>query len=100
MRKIEELKTPGIWMGRKEGSGCPHLWVLSPSPPGRIGGGGGVEGVKLLLANYYIEFCICASNLPVPSNLFCQQHCQQLNESPVTLPAINQCLPAMLPVIN
>ena len=32
--------------GRKvgEGSGCPCLWVLSPSPSGRIEGG--VEGVN------------------------------------------------------
>ena len=46
--------------GRKvgEGSGCPRLWVLSPSPPGGIGG---VEGVKLSLANYHIESCIYVS---------------------------------------
>ena len=46
--------------GRKvgEGYGCPRLRVLSPSPPGGIGG---VEGVKLLLANYYIESCIYVS---------------------------------------
>ena len=46
-------KVEGRKEGRKvgEGSGCPHLRVLSPSPPGGIGG---VEGVKLLLANYYM----------------------------------------------
>ena len=46
--------------GRKvgEGSGCPRLRVLSPSPPGGIGG---VEGVKLSLAHYHIESCIYVS---------------------------------------
>ena len=57
----EQIHMPcGRKEGRKvgEGSGCPRLRVLSPSPPGRIGG---VEGVKLSLANYHIESCIYVS---------------------------------------
>ena len=45
-----------------------------------------------------------ASDLPAPSNLFCQQHCQQLNVLPVmlpaTMPATRQLLLAMLPAIK
>ena len=53
--KVEEGRKEGRKVG--EGSGCPRLRVLSPSPPGGIGG----EGVKLSLANYHIESCIYVS---------------------------------------
>ena len=58
--KDYKKKGEGRKEGRKvgEGSGCPCLWVLSPSPPGGIGG---VEGIKLSLANYHIESCIYVS---------------------------------------
>ena len=42
-RVTSKWQKKGRKEGRKvgEGSGCPRLRVLSPSPPGRIGGGGG-----------------------------------------------------------
>ena len=41
-----------------------------------------------------------ASNMPAPSNFFCQQHHQQLNVLPATSPATRQLSPVMLPATN